>query len=120
MCLQQSNSPNPPHPRFGSFAMKAEPEAPTGCNGITRVSPAGKVRPKPEVGSLAAARFNSSQTEQQGVAMKIADETERLHFPKSHIFMETVDRFSFWAAIITTAVAVIFIILPALIKVFWR
>jgi hypothetical protein len=94
--------------------MKAEPAALTGCNGITRVSPAGKVRPKP------AARFNSSQTEQQGVTMKIADETKDYIFRKADIFMETVDRFSFWATIITTAVAVIFIILPALIRVFWR
>lgn len=100
--------------------MKAEPEALTGCNGITRVSPAGKVRPKPEVGSLAAARFNSSQTEQQEVTMKIADETKDYLFRKADIFMETVDRFSFWAAIISTVAAVIFIILPALIKIFWR
>ena len=59
--------------------MKAEPEALTGCNRITRVYPAGKVRPKPEVGSLAAARFNSSQTEQQGVTMKNADEKKALN-----------------------------------------
>jgi len=100
--------------------MKAEPEALTECNVITRAYPAGKVRPKPEVGSLAAARFNSSQTEQQGVAMKIADETKDYLARKAYIFMETVDRLSFWAAIITTAGAVIFIILPALIKIFWR
>lgn len=98
--------------------MKAEPEAPTGCNGITRVYPAGKVRPKPEVGSLAAARFNSSQTEQQGVTMKNADEKKDYIFRKTDIFMETVDRLSFWAAIIATAVALIFIIIPALIKIF--
>ena len=98
--------------------MKAEPEALTGCNGITRVYPAGKVRPKPEVGSLAAARFNSSQTEQQGVAMKIADETKDYLSRKADIFMETVDRLSFWAAIIATAVALIFIIIPAFIKIF--
>jgi hypothetical protein len=100
--------------------MKAEPEALTGCNGITRVSPAGKVRPKPEVGSLAAARCNRSQTEQQGVTMKIADETKDYLFRKADIFMETVDRLSFWAAIISTVAALIFIILPALIKIFWR
>ena len=95
--------------------MKAEPEALTGCNGITRVYPAGKVRPKPEVGSLAAARFN---TEQQGVTMKNADEKKDYIFRKTDIFMETVDRLSFWAAIIATAVALIFIIIPALIKIF--
>lgn len=44
--------PQTPDPLSGSFAMKAEPEALTGCNGIIRASPAGKVRPKQEVGSL--------------------------------------------------------------------
>jgi hypothetical protein len=97
--------------------MKAEPEALTGCNRITRVYPAGKVRPKPEVGSLAAA-LNSPQTEQQGVTMKNADEKKDYIFRKTDIFMETVDRLSFWAAIIATAVALIFIIIPALIKIF--
>jgi hypothetical protein len=52
--------------------------------------------------------------------MKIADETKDYLSRKADIFMETVDRLSFWAAIITTAGAVIFIILPALIKIFWR
>ena len=52
--------------------------------------------------------------------MKIADETKDYLARKAYIFMETVDRLSFWAAIITTAGAVIFIILPALIKIFWR
>ena len=50
--------------------------------------------------------------------MKIADETKDYLFRKADIFMETVDRLSFWAAIIATAVALIFIIIPALIKIF--
>jgi hypothetical protein len=52
--------------------------------------------------------------------MKIADETKDYLFRKADIFMETVDRLSFWAAIISTTGALIFIILPALIKIFWR
>ena len=50
--------------------------------------------------------------------MKNADEKKDYIFRKTDIFMETVDRLSFWAAIVATAVALIFIIIPALIKIF--
>jgi len=43
--------------------MKAELEALTGFNGITRASPAGKVRPKPEVRTLAAGRKSGAVPE---------------------------------------------------------
>ena len=50
--------------------------------------------------------------------MKIRDETKDYIFQKADIFMDTLDRLSFWAAIIATVGALIFIILPALIKIF--
>jgi len=52
--------------------------------------------------------------------MKIADETKDYLFRNADIFMATVDRLSFWAAINCPPGALIFIILPALIKIFWR